>query len=123
MVGRSLWSRETPIPLVAFPWGSRSTTRERCSCAAREAARLTAVVVLPTPPFWFTTARTNAMRPPLPHRGEARVPRGSHIDQGANRTFHLNRGERFRGSARRRRPASSGLGTCLGTPSDGVPKE
>jgi hypothetical protein len=28
------------------------------SDAARQAARFTAVVVLPTPPFWFTTAIT-----------------------------------------------------------------
>src|SRR5882724_3673208 len=42
-----------PIPLVALPWGSASTSKVRRSAMASEAARLTAVVVLPTPPFWF----------------------------------------------------------------------
>src|SRR5262245_3767449 len=50
--------------MVAFPCGSRSTSRtRRCACA-RAAARLTLVVVLPTPPFWFTTARTRATSGP-----------------------------------------------------------
>jgi len=40
-----------PSALVAFPWGSESTIRVRFSDEASEAARLTAVVVLPTPPF------------------------------------------------------------------------
>src|SRR5262245_59970868 len=33
-----------------------STSRVRRSATASDAARLTAVVVLPTPPFWFVTA-------------------------------------------------------------------
>src|SRR5512147_2030465 len=48
------------MPLVALPWGSPSMRRVRCSAAARLAARLTAVVVLPTPPFWFAIAMTLA---------------------------------------------------------------
>src|SRR5512133_3275154 len=44
------------MPLVAFPCGSPSTSNTRCSAAARLAARFTAVVVLPTPPFWFAMA-------------------------------------------------------------------
>src|ERR1035437_6782604 len=51
-------SLETPRPLVALPWGSESTTRTRMSLAARAAARLMAVVVLPTPPFWLAIAKT-----------------------------------------------------------------
>src|SRR5687768_10297303 len=35
--------------------------RTRCSAAAREAARLMAVVVLPTPPFWLASERTLPM--------------------------------------------------------------
>ena len=35
-----------------------STTRVRFSATAREAPRLMAVVVLPTPPFWFAMAMT-----------------------------------------------------------------
>src|SRR5664279_2415108 len=47
----------TPRPAVAFAWGSRSTMRVRRegSCAAADASPST-VAVLPTPPFWFTTA-------------------------------------------------------------------
>src|SRR5215469_556516 len=48
--------------MVALPCGSRSISRTRRRVAAREAARLTAVVVLPTPPFWLATAITRFMR-------------------------------------------------------------
>ena len=41
---------------VAFDWESQSTRRVGCSAAARQAARFTAVVVFPTPPFWLATA-------------------------------------------------------------------
>ena len=40
-----------PSALVVFPWGSQSIIKVLCSEAAREAPRLTAVVVFPTPPF------------------------------------------------------------------------
>ena len=40
-----------PKPLVAFPCGSMSTSRTRRLARATAAARFTAVVVLPTPPF------------------------------------------------------------------------
>src|SRR4051794_10969768 len=49
-----------PTPLVAFPCGSPSMSSVLCSAAARLAARFTAVVVLPTPPFWFAMAITRA---------------------------------------------------------------
>ena len=39
------------MPLVALPWESQSISKVLFSAAAREAARLMAVVVLPTPPF------------------------------------------------------------------------
>ena len=42
-----------PLPMVALPCGSRSTSSTRRPSCARLAARLTAVVVLPTPPFWL----------------------------------------------------------------------
>src|SRR5262245_51069506 len=45
----------TPRPVVALPWGSRSTKSVGRSASPSPAARLIAVVVLPTPPFWFTT--------------------------------------------------------------------
>src|SRR3954447_600949 len=42
-----------PIPVVALPCGSRSMTKTRNSSSASAAPRFTAVVVLPTPPFWL----------------------------------------------------------------------
>src|SRR3546814_18323341 len=42
-----------PIPVLAFPCGSRSTIKTCSPIAASAVARLMAVVVLPTPPFWF----------------------------------------------------------------------
>ena len=45
------------------------------SAAAREAARLMAVVVLPTPPFWFVIAMT---------RAAIDVPRGTPLE-----SFHV----------------------------------
>ena len=41
----------TPELMVALPWGSRSIINTRWPTAAKPAARLTVVVVLPTPPF------------------------------------------------------------------------
>src|ERR1700750_809295 len=39
-----------------FPCGSRSSRSTRRPFCANAAARLTAVVVFPTPPFWFAIA-------------------------------------------------------------------
>src|SRR6266852_1904637 len=50
-----------PRPLVEFDCGSQSTSSVLTSAAAMEAARLMAVVVLPTPPFWLATAMTRPM--------------------------------------------------------------
>src|SRR6185437_13323083 len=49
-----------PSPVLALPCGSKSTRRTRLPTAARAVARLTAVVVLRTPPFWLTIARIRA---------------------------------------------------------------
>jgi len=57
MVGRP-WCLGTPRPVVELPCGSQSASRTRISLTAREAARLIAVVVLPTPPFWLAIAIT-----------------------------------------------------------------
>src|SRR5271154_1360334 len=54
---------------VAFPWESQSINRVDCSAAAKQAAKLTAVVVFPTPPFWFATAIMRAK----PHSRHAQV--------------------------------------------------
>src|SRR5262249_46230925 len=50
----------TPRPVVALPWGSRSTRSVGRSASASPAARFIAVVVFPTPPFWLTIARVLA---------------------------------------------------------------
>src|SRR5208282_1125670 len=47
-----------PSPLVEFDCGSQSTSSVFTSAAASEAARLIAVVVFPTPPFWLAIAMT-----------------------------------------------------------------
>ena len=49
---------------MALAWESQSTRRVECWLAARQAARFTAVVVLPTPPFWFATAIIRAKSSP-----------------------------------------------------------
>src|ERR1039458_7137672 len=49
--------RPRPRPVEALPCGSRSTRRTFSPTAARAVARLMAVVVLPTPPFWLAMAR------------------------------------------------------------------
>src|SRR4029453_138120 len=44
-----------PTPEVAFACGSRSITSARSPASARQAARVTAVGVLPPPPFWVAS--------------------------------------------------------------------
>jgi len=44
------------MPEVALAWGSKSHSRTYRPSSWRAAVRLTAEEVLPTPPFWFTTA-------------------------------------------------------------------
>src|SRR5690625_1607828 len=46
----------TPTPLVAFPCGSISINNTSLPNSAKLAPKLTVVVVLPTPPFWFVIA-------------------------------------------------------------------
>src|SRR5438067_13942719 len=53
--------RANPSPLVVLACGSQSTSSTGTSAAARDAAKLMAVVVLPTPPFWLATAMIFAM--------------------------------------------------------------
>src|SRR3989339_2004981 len=56
-----------PTPEEALACGSRSTRSVLFSITEREAARLTAVVVFPTPPFWLATVRIRATTgPPFP---------------------------------------------------------
>src|SRR5262249_12119274 len=65
-----------PIAPVALAWESQSTSSVRWSAAARQEARFTAVVVFPTPPFWFATAMMRAKNPPGPEcwRKSSKVP-------------------------------------------------
>src|SRR5512141_2983817 len=57
---------DPPTPEEALACGSRSTRSVLFSITEREAARLTAVVVFPTPPFWLATVRIRANAgPPL----------------------------------------------------------
>ena len=52
---------------VRWAWGSRSMSITRWPASARAAPTLTAVVVLPTPPFWLMVA-IRLIGPPLPMR-------------------------------------------------------
>src|SRR5262245_35559766 len=71
-----------PSASVAWACGSMSTTSTREPSPARQPARLTAVVVFPQPPFWFTIAITRMLGPPAdlrprPPRACARSARAS----------------------------------------------
>src|SRR5439155_12698508 len=63
-----------PNELVAFACGSRSISKMRWPSSASAAPRLTAVVVFPTPPFWFASA-TILMTPRSPDDVAGRVKR------------------------------------------------
>src|SRR5262245_22091076 len=74
----ALLLEESPSPAVALACGSRSISSVSTPRAASSAPRLMAVVVLPTPPFWFAMAMTRVIatsRVPGP-RGERRLRAG-----------------------------------------------
>src|SRR5256885_15132366 len=50
--------------MVRCAWESRSTRQTRWPISASAAPRLTVVVVLPTPPFWFIKAMQRIGPPP-----------------------------------------------------------
>src|SRR5271170_1874922 len=54
--------RSTPSPVDALPCASRSISSTCSPVAASAVARLIAVVVLPTPPFWLAIASTRGNR-------------------------------------------------------------
>ncbi len=60
-VVNSTSSSRTPQPTVEWACGSRSTRRTRRLAAARVAARLIAVVVLPQPPLWLKMVITRTL--------------------------------------------------------------
>src|SRR5580658_7603534 len=55
-------ARSTPSPVDALPCASRSISSTCSPAAASAVARLMAVVVLPTPPFWLAIASTRGNR-------------------------------------------------------------
>ena len=60
-----------PQPMVALPCGSRSTSSTRLPIMASAAARLTQVVVFPTPPFWLAMAMQRVIHSSVMHRAES----------------------------------------------------
>src|SRR3990170_4650592 len=98
--------------MVALPCGSRSTSSTRFPAWASAAARLTLVVVLPTPPFWFTTASTRAISVPEMH--EHKMALGveeRHVQTNRFRAVERRRSGAFHcgeNSARRDKVAAGG---------------
>ena len=93
-----------PIPLVAFACGSASTRSVVRSAAARHAARFTAVVVLPTPPFWFVIVMilpTGSKQVRLREYGKDNAFPSAKQRTGAGLTYPI-----------RRRRAGSALESC-----------
>src|SRR5262245_32769215 len=89
-----------PKALVAFAWGARSIKRVGRSEAANQAARFTAVVVFPTPPFRLTPATTRlgaGLAPrgtPLGSKGRANGYHNTHgLVDGRVASFHVERCE------------------------------
>src|SRR3970282_1077003 len=99
-----------PTPLPAFAWGSRSMRRVFFSATARPADKLTAVVVFPTPPFWFAVAALPPTGTPVTRETFPAAVRRAHPgprsgrriigEADAIRTFHVKRPD----SAARRPP-------------------
>ena len=58
---RSMVVVSMPRQTAQPPWGSMSTSKVLWPLPAMQAARMTAVVVLATPPFWLATAMTLGM--------------------------------------------------------------
>ena len=74
-----------PTPEVALACGSRSTSSVFFSITEREAARLTAVVVFPTPPFWLATVRIRTKTgPPFPGNTTVSCTTGGRGAKGGN---------------------------------------
>ena len=94
-----------------MPWGSASIASTRRSAAARLAARLTAVVVFPTPPFWLAIAIVRpkvSLGPPEARQDSTGVPGRRpmcHVKRlpAARLVCHVK--HRLRARRPRRRPA------------------
>ena len=135
------WSTEnggsqTPNPVVALPWGSRSITRVSTPRDQALAASPSAIVVLPTPPFWLTTATTGtaatvaAGRRACGGRVEATVAAQAAWERVATRTMSSSASTRWglasnrpgppgMPTACRDLPRESGPNPCRGDAADG----
>ncbi len=77
------------MPEEALACGSQSTSSTLSPWSAREAERLMAVVVLPTPPFWLTTPRILLMEIQSKGNGDLRYSRrGCGEPGGAVESIH-----------------------------------
>src|SRR3954471_7128751 len=76
------------MPLVEFDCGSQSISRVFTSAAANDEARLMAVVVFPTPPFWLATAITRPIQFLENHRDERSIVR---LNAGRNAQFTFSK--------------------------------
>ena len=86
-----------------------SISNTRCSSRTRAADKFTAVVVLPTPPFWLTTANTG--RDVFSSVDIATQPRPSRMSK-CRSTRHSGRATR--GQANRRKAAGSERSVAAG---------
>src|SRR5271157_6086203 len=104
-------SRWKPSPEVALAWGSQSTRRVLKPSIARQAARLMAVVVLPTPPFWLTTPRIFPMAIQSKGKGGWMVVSCA-VENGARlwKAFRMEKGERWANVGRGRSSRQGVLG-------------
>ena len=71
--------------MLLLAWGSRSMRSVLLPRSASAAARLTAVVVLPTPPFWFAIARIIGLRHPWAMPDPRREPSGDILGVATDR--------------------------------------
>ena len=84
----------TPSAMVAWACGSRSMTSVGLPLRASAAARLTVVVVLPTPPFWFISAIKRTGRDELgtPGMGMAEYMKETEPKLGGRKRKHRLQG-------------------------------
>src|SRR4051812_30040559 len=90
-------SGSMPCDMVRLPCGSMSTQSTRCPSSAKAQARLSVVVVLATPPFWFANAMTLALLVTEGSAfsvGETRTASYSHVRYGFLHEPHSALGRR-----------------------------
>ena len=108
---------------MAFACGSRSTTSTCSPASARQAARLTAVVVFPTPPFWFARAKTVLGTASIVLRGRTAsgrflaIPGRRGKPGGVGATLGMTMTPRVERRLRRRRPSPPRAPRLRGPPS------